>query len=263
MSLPIYDAIGFQQILEKGGHSKPWVVLINISDSIKPFVVKLYKTADIEARNKMTAEVLGNVLAKEFGLKAPNAAIINFTPEFRMQLNAVCEEILSVVDERPKFGCELIEGANLFLPQTDRQTINNMLDPALIYAYDYFICNRDRNMNKPNLLIKQQEGYLIDHEMGLEISKKTIGDFLHGIWDFRYQYHLFYNFLKETRGDKTNLFNEFLLYLNSMNFQKIVTYFNQLEMMGFDTHQELILEYWDTIQKNSGKFESILLHSVK
>jgi hypothetical protein len=34
-------------------------------------------------------------------------------------------------------------------------------------------------------------------------------------------------------------------------------------MMGFDTHQELILEYWDTIQKNSGKFESILLHSVK
>lgn len=41
MGLPVYEAIGFQQILEKGGHSKPWIVLINMKDSLKPYVVKL------------------------------------------------------------------------------------------------------------------------------------------------------------------------------------------------------------------------------
>ena len=30
MSLPFYEAIGFQNILEKGGHSKPWVVTVNV-----------------------------------------------------------------------------------------------------------------------------------------------------------------------------------------------------------------------------------------
>ena len=63
MSLPIYEAIGFQQILDNGGHTKPWVVLVIMKDSPRPYVVKLYKTADIEARNKMTAEVLGKCIS--------------------------------------------------------------------------------------------------------------------------------------------------------------------------------------------------------
>ncbi len=32
MSLPIYEAVSFQKILDKVGHSKPWVVLVDISD---------------------------------------------------------------------------------------------------------------------------------------------------------------------------------------------------------------------------------------
>ena len=71
MGLPIYKAIGFQVILDKGGHSKPWVVIVNADGSPKPYVVKLYKHIEIEARNRMTAEVLGNVMATEFGLTAP------------------------------------------------------------------------------------------------------------------------------------------------------------------------------------------------
>jgi predicted Ser/Thr protein kinase len=263
MSLPVYNALSFQEILEKGGHSKPWVILININDTLKPYVVKLYKTEDIEARNKMTAEVLGNILAKDFGLKAPEPAIINFTEDFRMSLNVESEHILSDIDERPKFGCEFIEGANLFSPETDRHTTNDIIDTALLYAYDYFICNRDRNFTKPNLLVKQQEGYLIDHEMALEISSEAKNNFLKEIWDSRYQNHLFYKSLKETRGDKSNLFDEFLLYLNSINFQKVEPFFYQLETLGFNTRKQLIIDYWTTIQKKSNRFKTILTRSIQ
>ena len=149
--MPIYEAISFQHILEKDGHSKPWVVMVNVEGSPKPYVVKLYKTADIEARNKMTAKVLGNVLANKFALKTPEAAIINFSDDFRMSLKQNSEDILSEVDERPKFGSYLLEGANTYNIDTKRSEVRNIVDLAILYAYDYFICNRDRTINNRSL----------------------------------------------------------------------------------------------------------------
>lgn len=264
MSLPIYEAIGFQRILDKGGHSKPWVVLVNMEGSPRPYVVKLYKTKDIEARNKMTAEVVGNVLASDFGLYAPPAAIINFSDEFRMQLNNECEELLSDqdMDERPKFGTEFIEASFLYNQGFGRKKTLELIAPPLLYAYDYFICNRDRNLHKPNLLINKGQALLIDHEMALEIDENTIGNFADGIWDSRYQHHLFYQFISRYK-DKSNLFDEFLLYLHELNFRKLDSYFNQLEELGFTTHRELILEYWQMIQKKSSIFATVLASSVQ
>jgi hypothetical protein len=263
MSLPIYEAIGFQEILEKGGHSKPWVVLINIKDSIKPYVVKLYNTSEIEKQNKMTAEILGNILAKTFNLNVPDPAIINFSLEFQMQLNDVCTEKLSFIDERPKFGSEYLEGPILFNPQISRKAIKSIIEPANLYAYDYFLCNRDRNINKPNLLVKQGAAYLIDHEMGLEITKETIDNFNNGIFNQQYKNHLFYSYLQHSRKDKLNLFNEFAFYLEGLNLNRLDSYFTQLEQLGFNTHKDLILEYWQTIKNKSAIFVQILVNSIQ
>ena len=82
MKLPILKATSFNHIIKLGGHSKPWIV----STQEGSYVTKLYKTIDLEARNKMTAEVLGNLLAKEFDFNVPKAAIIEFDDNFRMSL---------------------------------------------------------------------------------------------------------------------------------------------------------------------------------
>lgn len=140
MSLPIYKAISFNAILDRGGHSKPWVVMVDLEGVPKPYVVKLYKTRDIEARNKMTAEVLGNVMAKEFGLEVPKAAIIDFTPQFSMQLNNECDQIITEMDVRPKFGSAFLEGSSLYNPQLERAYARDIINPGTLYAYDYFIC---------------------------------------------------------------------------------------------------------------------------
>lgn len=262
MSLPVYEAIGFQKILDKGGHSKPWVVMVNIKGSPKPYVVKLYKTEDIEARNKMTAEVLGNVLAHQFGLKVPDAAIINFSDAFRMTLSGDCEEILSNIDERPKFGCLFLDGANLFNPETKSRETEKLLNPALLFAYDHFICNRDRTKNKPNLLVIGGEGCLIDHEMALEIEDQHFEFDKNLSFDPRYHNHLFYDHLKKKRGDKNHIFDEFELYLIDLNLNRLEPYFVQLEQMGFNTQQIRILEYWNKIKDNSTIFVKILTNSI-
>lgn len=263
MSLPVYKAIGFNVILDKGGHSKPWVVIVDIDGSPRPYVVKLYKYRDIEARNKMAAEVLGNVLATEFDFAVPKAAIIEFTPQFCMQLNNECDQILSEMDDRPKFGSEFIEGSSLYNPSLERKYAKDIINQANLYAYDYFICNRDRGLRKTNLLVKDDQGILIDHEMALEITETTKNNFLGGIWDKRYHYHLFYDFLKNSRTNKDELFDEFMFYLYSINFSKFNSYFSQLENMGFNTNKDLILDFWETIKNNQNLFEKILKESIK
>ncbi|MDR2948805.1 MAG: hypothetical protein LBV71_06310 [Prevotella sp.] len=261
MGLQIYEAIGFQGILEKGSHSKPWIILINIENEIKPYVVKLYKTADIEARNKMTAEVLGNVIAQDFGFNSPNPAIIEFTPQFCMQLNCECDEIIADIDARPKFGCEYIMGSTVFRKQTKASQTNRIINPGSLYAYDYFICNRDRNNNKPNLLVKDGDAILIDHEMGLEIDENTISRIKCREWDSRYQHHIFYEILKR-KSNKSSIFDEFLFYLQSFNINRYDSYFSQLEDLGFNTQKELIKRYWATIKENNSIFANILQASI-
>ncbi|HEX8677926.1 MAG TPA: hypothetical protein VF700_11930, partial [Segetibacter sp.] len=59
--LPIYKAISFQAILEKGGRTKPWLVLVNTQQSYEPYVVKLFDTDFIEKRDPVANEVLGNI----------------------------------------------------------------------------------------------------------------------------------------------------------------------------------------------------------
>ncbi len=66
--LPIYEARNFIQVLEIGGHTKPWLVEVEIQGKLYPFVLKLYTSEQIESRNCVTAEVIGNILATMFDL---------------------------------------------------------------------------------------------------------------------------------------------------------------------------------------------------
>lgn len=265
MKLPIYNATSFNGIILKGGHSKPWVVSVNTENGLKPFVVKLYRTIDITARNKMTAEIFGCLLAKDFDLPTPQPAIIEFSEEFRMTLNKESEEILNLLDERAKFGTEYYEGSFLFAPQIPLQDANKIIPADTLYAFDYLICNRDRTQRKPNLLIKEGQGILIDHEMALEINKQTISNFKESKWDDRYKYHLFYSSLRNnTDIEKSNYFNDFEFYLENLRFNQYNEIFKQLKDLGFsDLKEDLIEEYFSLIINDPRKFINILKESIK
>lgn len=257
--------MSFNGIILEGGHSKPWVISVNAEGEPKPFVVKLYRTIDIDIRNKMAAEILGCLLAEEFDLLTPFPAIIEFTDEFRMSLGKEHEEILTLLDERDKFGAEYYEGTFLFAPQMSLEEAEKIISVDTLYAFDYFICNRDRTLRKPNLLIRDGRGVLIDHEMALEIDEYTISNFKEERWNEKYHYHLFYDLLK--RADplaKESFFNDFEFYLQSLRLNKYDEIFIQLSDLGFtDLNQELIMKYFRTVLSNPQKFRKILRKSIE
>ena len=74
----------FVRILQKGGHTRPWVVLVNENGSLVQQVVKMFSAAYLQERDAVTNEVLGNVLATEFNLNVPKAALIYFNDYFEM-----------------------------------------------------------------------------------------------------------------------------------------------------------------------------------
>lgn len=265
MRLSVYKAISFNGIILEGGHSKPWIISVEAEGELKPFVVKLYRTIDIEARNKMTAEILGCLLAEDFDLLVPTPAIIEFTEEFRMSLGKEYEEILNLLDERAKFGTEYYEGSFLFAPQMSLEEAERVIPVDTLYAFDYFICNRDRTLRKPNLLIKEGNGILIDHEMALEIDRTTISNLLAGVWDERYQYHLFYKLLKEApQEEKDCFFNDFEFYLQSLRTNKYEGVFHQLSELGFtNLNKDVIEEYFKAVLKEPQKIKNILRKSIE
>jgi hypothetical protein len=80
--LPVYPAISFQSVLS-GGRTKPWLILADTGNGIPvPYVMKIFKTHNLEARDHVTAEVVGNILATAFDLPVPRAAFIEIDEYF-------------------------------------------------------------------------------------------------------------------------------------------------------------------------------------
>ena len=141
--LPEYQAIAFDKIIEKGGRTNPWLVLVDTGSGIKPYVAKMFTTDLIENRDSVTNEVLGNILAKAFDLPVPEAALIHMGESFRQKISSPEAQIAyDLADERIKFGSALIEGNYLFNSAFTKVQAGKMVDLDTLFAFDNLILTR-------------------------------------------------------------------------------------------------------------------------
>ncbi len=263
--LPEFEAIAFRSIIEKGAHTKPWLIEVDCFGTPTPYVVKLYTTDQNNSRNSTTAEVIGNIISSSFELSSPKAAFIHFPEDLRMKLPLVCNEILDNVDDRIKFGTEYIDSNFPFIPNMPKSQFSKHIDIDTLYAFDNFIRNSDRGDVKPNILLVKNGHYLIDHEMAFDIDENTIQKFNELNWEDKFgRYHIALNYLKRASKErKRQYFGTFLEYLRLLNINQLIPYFNQLENYGFSSNKELIIDYLEHIKQNSNNFVKILLTFIK
>lgn len=265
--LPVYKAISFRGIIQKGGRTKPWIILVQTDSGLEPYVVKLFETGLINFKDSVTNEVLGNVIAPEFNLSVPKAALIEMDDDFIHSIrNFEAVDILHSTDYRIKFGSELIDGSFQFNHVTfDVTEIKKLVEIDTVFAFDNLIRNSDRNRGRSNILIKRPNSYLIDHEMSFEIDDQTMDEVYKREWDSKYySQHIFVNYLKESIfRHKKEYFGEFEECLRTLNLRKLQPYFSQLVQMGYssDKHQ-LITDYLVKMKENSGKFVNILRGAI-
>lgn len=260
--LPVYKAILFDKIVDKGGRTNPWSVLVDTGQGLKPYVVKMFPTAMVDTSNSVCKEVLGNVLAREFDLPVPKAALIEMDENFHWTISDQEAQMkYEFVDERLKFGSELIDGNYLFNTAFTKKQAAKMIELDSLFAFDNLIRNRDRGKGKPNLLVKGNSAFLIDHELGFEMDNNTLNNYLNGQWEEHfYTSHIFYNYLKKSRkATKAEYFEEFREHLRTLNVNKLNSYFQQLRREGFGTALQPILNaYLLEMKQNSATFVNLL-----
>lgn len=255
--IPVYKAISFIKVIpQESGHTKPWVVLVKEDSGIKPYVVKLYTTDQIENRNSVAAEVLGNHLASEFDFNVPKMALIEFPQEFIATLPQ--EEMFQFEqsDERLKFGCLYLPDAINFTREVQKKYLSSSIQLDTLYAFDNFIRNGDRGTKKPNLLFKKDEAWLIDHEYALDIKEDTLQRLYDFNWEGKFaSHHISLLYLKKiSKTNKLSLFNSFTEYLRTMNLNEVHNVLTTLEGHGFNTQSTLIIHYFTEIRRNSAIF---------
>jgi hypothetical protein len=260
--LPEYKAIAFDRIIDKGGRTKPWSVLVDTGNSVRPYVVKMFTTQLIENRDSVTNEILGNLLARSFDLPVPEAALIHMDESFRQTIHSTeAQMAYDQADERMKFGSAFMQGNYLFNSDFTKVQAGKMVDLDTLFAFDNLIRNRDRNRAKPNLLVKGRSAFLIDHELGFEIDATTLAKYQNGEWDKAfYENHIFWNYLKRSRKyTKRHYFSSFQEYLKRLPVNNLTSYFKQLVNNGYDpARQAVIRDYLYAMKKNPTTFVDLL-----
>jgi hypothetical protein len=261
--LPVYRAISFQRVLEKGARTKPWLVLVQTRDRVEPYVVKLFDTSQIMEKDSVANEVIGNVLAREFQLPVPSAALIELDADFlRTVRDPMLTDLLKQKDDRIKFGTVQLPGVFRF----DAATITlaearRMIEPDSVFAFDNLIRNPDRNDVKPNILVRSKEAFLIDHELGFEIKAEIIQELVGWMWNQRYfRYHIFYKLLKNAgHGEKQEFFHEFEECLRTLKVNVLLPYYQQLADHGYASPKHKVtMDYLFEMKRKSANFVNLL-----
>jgi hypothetical protein len=258
---PIYRARKFlRKIDAKYGHTEPWVILCEGSDGLGTFVVKVFTEEHLLEKPRVHGEFAGSWLATEFDLLTPEVAWIRFDQDFIQTLPPAIEQRLDFHDDRLKFGSKVLNAFQHFPPGLKHSQFKKYLPIGRLFAFDNFIRNPDRGSHKPNLLLTNSEAFLIDHEYALDIDSDTIQTINDSNLPGKFSTtHIAYPFLTTGSAlEKSSYFQEFEIYLSSLNINEIQRVLSEVENQGYQADIGMIMDYFKFVKSNPTIFVNLL-----
>jgi len=265
--IEIYRAIAIDSIAIKGGSTKPCIMTVadDTGKIVGSYVVKVFNQNHIQT-HPTQREVICNVLAQEFDLSVPKMALIQVDKFIILELRKSGYFDGKLILSGIYFGSLYIEGAVDYSPATPTVSFEAW-ELKTIFAFDILIRNVDRRVDKPNLLLKDENFYLIDHELCFGATKWTFQQCLdNGNWNFisKKSPHLFLERLKELEHHWFLEFETFFYYLKHLNIEKLNTFKDVFNDIGFDTVDFMyIKDYLYDVKHNSKVFETLLLQIIE
>lgn len=278
--LPIYTATTIEQTAVLGGTTLPCMMTV-VDDNCTPigqYVVKVFGQKHINQYNPTKKEIFANILAQEFDLSVPPAALIR-----------VKQPLIDELKENPNYknielkagvyyGSKLINNHTAYTKDLKATDFDRDIMEQ-VFAFDVLIRNFDRRrgkegnnqkieIGKPNVLLKDKEVYLIDHDLSLDISKtyaayKSIDNYSNVVDGVKGQ-HIFLPHLKKLNENNTFTFDWFIESLRLLDFNELIscnTQINALNKNPFNDPKndfQPIVGYLKEIQKNSTNFQQLL-----
>ncbi|MBI5739387.1 MAG: hypothetical protein HZA16_01590 [Nitrospirae bacterium] len=203
MTIPTLTAASYQRRLESG-RTRPCLFICDdgSGDLNDEYVVKL-KAGLENPRVGLTAELMASQLAVFLDIPTPEPAIIEIDPAIAEIIRD--QELAATIRKSAglNFGSKFVTGGYKTWPVGEAIPLSLRQTACEIFAFDALIQNPDRHQNKPNILWKGDELYIIDHEMAFSFLYAIV---LSKPWQVSEELflrnHLFYQQLK---GKETNL----------------------------------------------------------
>ena len=221
----------------EGGSTKPILIeAVNNQDEIGQYVLKLF-TKDQEQKNFSTSkEFISSLIASEFDVNSPECFVVQLHKSYVIDLYS--EQELKNYDFNYHFCTKFIDGCVTFNPNSHNKFLSKY-DFANVFAFDFLVLNMDRERRKPNLLIKDDDFYVIDHELTFPFYSRPRGVlenhtkqvFYSQMNAFNVSSHIFYHFMKKQNKDES-CFNEFEDNLRRLNFNKIQELFKDFSIFN-------------------------------
>lgn len=248
----------------------PWKVLLLDEGIQVEYIVKLFSEKTTEQIHPVAKEVIGSILACEFGLFTPDIALTNFDNFFIENILSQRErDILNRKHNGWKFASKYQDGMSIFSPAKHKILLSKY-DIANIFAFDCLIYNTDRGRrsDKPNLLVEDDNYLLIDHELTLPfidneegMFKMIMAKFRESKLDYNCQSHLLYPIIKSYHFKiKQDIFSEFEENLRRLNINNIRTTIADLGELNISAgYADRLIEYLCYLKENAYSFCQILL----
>lgn len=252
----------------RGGSSKPILINAFNNDGVeKAYVMKTYKSKFVSENFSIAKEILVTELAKEFDLPVPEYGLIKIDNTNLKEFYT--KEEIDQLDKGYKFCTEYHEGYVIMSSLASSKFLKDY-EIENLFAFDNLIMNVDRGgfRNKPNLLLKDDEMMLIDHEQTLafmnSFENKDINNFT-TFNNFYYNNHIFWSALKKMRNDKKeHIFEEFIEILRMLNIEKLNVIFDQMDLFGIEYGEKnIIFAYLYWAKQNYSHINKVLIDRLK
>ncbi len=260
--LPFYKAIAFEKYALAGGSSQPCIVSVedefgNILEDA--YVVKLFKTNSL---NHTCKEVYAAFLAQHFDLKTPEPVLIEVNHTLIQELKKHEKYKNWHITAGVFFASKHLHGVKsitdgLSLQRYDKWEMGN------IFAFDVLIMNTDRQVGKPNVIIKNNDIYVIDHELSMSVSH-TFDEYVNqNHWDYfikdKRGGHLFRNALNQLGQKEKITFDEFVEHLRTLAPETLYKYAEQLADYNYEALDiRKIVSYLASVKKKEAQFLALL-----
>src|SRR5581483_2998494 len=140
------------------------------------YVVK-FRAGTETGNTGLCSELVASLLAGELGIARPMPAIVEIDPRMGELLSAKDADVAAIIRKSGglNFGSKVLVGGYATWPINESIPASLIQLAAEIYAFDALIQNPDRKTNNPNLLWRDKEIYIIDHELAFSFLFQ-IGD---------------------------------------------------------------------------------------
>ncbi|MEM6620949.1 MAG: HipA family kinase [Pseudomonadota bacterium] len=116
----------------------------------------------------MTRELLATCLGRELGLPVCEACVVTYETELFSELcDANLLDAFNSLEGTPVFFSKSAGDGWHELPNDQKIPQNRLADALSIYVFDTIMENADRRVSNKNLLVKNDEFRIFDHEMAI------------------------------------------------------------------------------------------------